>query len=798
MSAKLEALYDHRLISLDLAKIEHRLRSLDLAKIEHLPYGKKLASRLTQLKDTVFSIRSRLPYALRSSEESGKSETLITEVTNLASKLEQILNELDSTVLHRPGRSTLAAKVRGSFNHSFLSSFRLHYRLREITTKFHKIMESASRLHSDDDPSRGEIATFGRVEDVEEIVKQLIDETSDGEPISVLPIVGVAGIGKTTLARLVFNNPRVGYFNVKSWVPVYKDFDVRQVVQELIKASSIPVVSSDVNGLPGFPKELLDHLSKNRFLLVLDNVKGNPEAWDTFKSALSRGAPGSKIMVTTRNHHVASLVGTLPTYNLKGMNEQDCWSLLASVAFPHPTPSYKYQHLESIGKKMVQKCQGHPLAAKFLGGILRDKLNESVWNGLWNSGNDNSAWDSLILNYNGLEESFKHCFDYFSIFPKDYKILKDKLIQLWIAEDLAHGRESTALEKLSESFFEESNEEEEILMPTFISYLAQLLSGKKCYHFKDNSDRAGDHDFKNVLYLSCVYDVSTNLEGLSKFKHLRTLLITCSQASSRVIYSIEVLPHDVFTNLAELRTLSLSGLPMQELPDSIGNLKQLRFLDLSHTLIEKLPNSTTNLSNLLTLRLDDCIYLSELPSMENLINLRHLHISRSNNVKTMPSGLSRLTNLQSLSNFIVREISGSLIGELKDLVHLRGKLSISGLENVSNSADAKEANLTEKRHLDELVLEWNDNFGEPRNEITETSVLISLKPCSNLEVLHVICYGGTKFPKWVSLLDKLVRVSLNNCRKCSNLPLLGQLPKLKDLSIEGMDKVISIGVEFFR
>ncbi|KAL2536799.1 putative disease resistance RPP13-like protein 1 [Forsythia ovata] len=811
MSAKLEALYDHR------------LRSLDLAKIEHLPYGKRLASRLTQLKSTVFLIRSRLPYALRSSEERSKSEKLITEVTNLASKLEQILNELDSTALHRPGRSTLAAKVRGSFNRSFLSSFRLHYRLGEITTKFHKIVESASRfeplVHSDDDPSRGEVATvtFGRVEDVEIIVKHLIGETRDGEPISVLPIVGVAGIGKTTLARLVFEDPRVGYFNVKSWVPLNEDFDVSQVVKELIKASSIPVVSSDVNGLPGFPMELLDHLSKNRFLLVLDNVRGNLEAWDTFSSALSRGAPGSKIMVTTRNDDVASLVGTLPAYNLKGMNDQDCWSLLARVAFPDRTPD-EYSHLESIGKKMVQKCQGQPLAAKVFGGILRDKLNESEWNdmlksGLWDSGNDMSVWDPLISSYEGLQASLKLCFAYCSIFPKDYKILKDTLIQLWLAEELVLEQGSTTLETtaeqyivelLSTSFFKKSNEEEGILMPTLISYLAQLVSGQTCYHLKDNSDIdnsdiAGHHDFlKNVLYLTCVYDdVSTNFEALSKFKNLRTLLITCSPASGRVIYSNEVLPHDVFTNLAELRTLCLSGLPMQELPDSIGNLKQLRFLDLSHTLIEKLPNSTSNLSNLLTLRLDDCIYLSELPGMENLINLRHLHISGSNNVKTMPSGMSRLTNLQSLSNFIVREISGPQIRELKDLVHLRGKLSISGLENVSNSADAKEANLTGKIHLDELVLEWNNNFGEPRNEITETGVLESLKPFSNLKVLHVICYGGTKFPEWVSLLVNLVRVSLNNCRKCSNLPLLGQLPSLEDLSIEGMDTVISIGVEFF-
>ncbi|PIN23644.1 hypothetical protein CDL12_03635 [Handroanthus impetiginosus] len=238
------------------------------------------------------------------------------------------------------------------------------------------------------------------------------------------------------------------------------------------------------------------------------------------------------------------------------------------------------------------------------------------------------------------------------------------------------------------------------------------------------------------------------------------------------------------------------GLQLENLPHSIDHLIQLRFLDLSHMLIQKLPQTITTLSNLFTFKLNDCIYLAELPSMENPTKLQHLDISGSKNIKVMPPGIGGLTDLRLLSNFIIRGMNDSPIQEVKDLVHLSGKLSISGLQYIVDPEDAKEANLSNKTSLHELILEWSTKFTELPEKDVETEVLDYLKGCSNLEILCIIGFGGTGFPEWVSLSDKFVHVTLSNCRNSKNLPLLGRLPKLKELSIEDMEEVTSIGTEF--
>ncbi|KAG6673011.1 hypothetical protein I3842_16G089000 [Carya illinoinensis] len=207
-----------------------------------------------------------------------------------------------------------------------------------------------------------------------------------------------------------------------------------------------------------------------------------------------------------------------------------------------------------------------------------------------------------------------------------------------------------------------------------------------------------------------------------------------------------------------------------------------------------MPESITTLYNFQTLILDQCSYLKKLPStFENLVNLRHLNNLGTYSLEGMPPQMGKLTCLRTLSHLVVGEASCSGVKELGPLLHLQGTLCISRLENVIEPRDAREAKLIKKSDLDGLLLEWSDNL------TSELDILNMLRPGGTLKELIIRCYGGTRFPSWLrySSFPNMVLLRIENCKKCTSLMPIGQLPSLKDHSIEGMDGVKNIGAEFY-
>ncbi|KAI8026634.1 putative disease resistance RPP13-like protein 1 [Camellia lanceoleosa] len=172
-----------------------------------------------------------------------------------------------------------------------------------------------------------------------------------------------------------------------------------------------------------------------------------------------------------------------------------------------------------------------------------------------------------------------------------------------------------------------------------------------------------------------------------------------------------------------------------------------------------------------------------------------VHIPSS---EEMSLHISKLINLQTLSNFMVGKDCGRKIGELKNLSHIRGAIHISRMENVSGVKDAVDANLMSKEELKELSLEWDESH-RSQNDIIERDVLDVMRPFKLLEQLTISGYGGTKFPNWVGdvLFSKTVFMRLKGSKCCRSLPPLGQLPLLKDLYIEGMSAMECLGCEFY-
>ncbi|WJZ91307.1 hypothetical protein VitviT2T_010392 [Vitis vinifera] len=168
-------------------------------------------------------------------------------------------------------------------------------------------------------------------------------------------------------------------------------------------------------------------------------------------------------------------------------------------------------------------------------------------------------------------------------------------------------------------------------------------------------------------------------------------------------------------------------------------------------------------------------------------------------LKKMPPKVGKLINLQTLNKYFLSKGNGSQKKELKNLLNLRGELSISGLENILDLRDARYVNLKEGRNIEDLIMVWSEKFGNSRNERTKIEVLKCLQPHQSLKKLDIRFYGGSKFPNWIgdTSFSKMVYLDLINCKNCTSLPALGGLPFLKNLVIEGMNEVKLIGDEFY-
>ncbi|XVF83118.1 hypothetical protein PTKIN_Ptkin16aG0107400 [Pterospermum kingtungense] len=182
--------------------------------------------------------------------------------------------------------------------------------------------------------------------------------------------------------------------------------------------------------------------------------------------------------------------------------------------------------------------------------------------------------------------------------------------------------------------------------------------------------------------------------------------------------------------------------------------------------------------------------------------LRVLSLAKYQNVYELPEEIGDLKHLRYLNlsetSIECKEDDSSII-ELGQLEHLSGRLAISGLQNAVCARDAEDVNLKDKMNLKELELIWSKNSDIDDDTKHDIEVLQQLEPNTNLELLVIRFYRGTRFPEWMghSSFSRVVSVELSNCEYCSFLPPLGQLSSLKSLSIKGLYRVVTVGDEFY-
>ncbi|KAK8714263.1 hypothetical protein V6N13_149456 [Hibiscus sabdariffa] len=542
---------------------------------------------------------------------------------------------------------------------------------------------------------------------------------------------------KEEILRLL--NPQNPTENGLDVIPIV-EFDAFKLTKTLLQQVTGSCDGS--HSLDQLQLQLEEKVSGKRFLFVLDDVWNEDYVvWKDFRKPFNKGAQNSKIIVTTRNDSVAKTMTTTQNYHrLEILSNDDCWKLFASNAFVGTTPS-NHPKLMAIGEAIVKKCGGLPLAATTMGGLLE-----------FSKDNDDAEKRG--------NEYFKHL--------------------------------------TSRSFFQQSKGKEScFIMHDLISDLAKSVTGDFICRLEGSG--GSSKITERTRHLSNVqeyYDLRRKFETVPKAKAPRTF-ITLKSSHWRPCVT-NGLMHDLLVK-SSLRVLSLAGYyNINELPEEVGNLKHLRNLDLSETSIKRLPNSLTTLYNLQTLTLFNCFKLVELPEdMRRLVNMHYLDI-RGTHLRRMPKGLGELKDLRILTDYVLRDQSGSCINELGKLKHLRGRLAISGLETVAGAVDAKDANLKDRINLKTLELIWGKSKDGDDSK-HDREVLEELEPHLNLECLVITGYSGTRFPEWVgrSSFSNMVSLSLRNCRFCQSLPPLGQLSSLKSLTIYGFSGVVTVGDEFY-
>nr|CAN69496.1 hypothetical protein VITISV_038757 [Vitis vinifera] len=264
---------------------------------------------------------------------------------------------------------------------------------------------------------------YGRDGDREEMIKLLTSCEENSDEVCVIPIVGMGGLGKTTLAQIVYNDERVKkHFQLKAWACVSDEFDVMRITKALVESGTKRTCG--MNNLELLQGKLRDMLNRRKFLLVLDDVWNEDYGdWDKLRIPLAIGSPGSKIIVTTRSERVASIMRPGKAYPLKELSSDDCWSLLEQIAFPHRN-SDAFPGLKIIAEGVARKCKGLPLAAKSLGGLLRSNPEENYWKDILNSRiwdlSNNGIIPPLRLSYHHLPPHLKQCFVYCAVFPVEF------------------------------------------------------------------------------------------------------------------------------------------------------------------------------------------------------------------------------------------------------------------------------------------------------------------------------------------------------------------------------------------
>ncbi|XP_047974966.1 disease resistance protein RGA2-like isoform X3 [Salvia hispanica] len=791
---------------------------------------------------------------LRDAEKKCTTETVkiwLRELEAVAFDADNVLDELSYHLLHKKVNKMKSSKDKvpscfSSFN-GISRRRNMALTIKQINADFDSLNKrafdlglqnmvvnapAAAAAHTsiETDSSSLDPIFIGRDDDVSKLV-DMLTEIQDGKVFSMVALVGMGGIGKTTLTKRVFNHERVkARFGVsRIWVHVSQTFDLtilfKKILYKLTKRRS-----DEVESRHEILEKIQEALKTKTYLLVLDNIwNENVQKWEYFMNFMSRvtSTKGNGIIITTRREKVASIVNPFYNYHLKLLSDQDCFSIIKAKVVVLPS------YFEWIGEMIATRCQGLPLAATVVGGVLRSSKSIKEWrfiNENWLSdgkGGENIS-KILKLSYDHLPSPLlKKCFAFCSVFPKGWEIEKHELIELWMAEEFLHPSRGEDMESVGDMYFNVLLQNSLLQVQMIDDYgnvlkcvvhdlvhdlassvLSNNADGGTPYRYmflKEESSPIPKEVAKHLrtLFLEVGKEKGYQIEELGRLKNLKGTLEI--RNLEKVHDNEEALKANIFgkPNLFDLVFEWNDGREDETNDESVLEglqphvyLKKLKISGFKGkrfpTWVEKMEvrygpqDSCVPLYSLIKITFCKCSEIDEIPTLEHLPNLKSLSLKKLKKVRFINTSFNYLTSLEIEELHALECLPQWLFLNNKNLSYLRiSKCHV--LRELPDGVDT--LNSLEYLHIHDC--ENLTSIGNPSGGARQSQWILhelSIKGC--IELTELPCQ---MLESWAPTIEDL---KLEGLRSLKNLPLLidclsKSATPLTQLTIKGVPKLMA-------
>ncbi|KAG6773238.1 hypothetical protein POTOM_020499 [Populus tomentosa] len=779
---------------------------------------KGVHDELVGVKDELKVIRAFLKDADSKAEKEdigGSVKALVNQIREEAYRIEDVIDDYVLHVARRPDyRCHLLCRI-ASLIKTCISRHEIASEIKDIKSSLLDINDRVKRYNfipsnqgaSSSNAGRGlmdhhrlsslfieEAELVGIESRRDELIRYLVSGDSQRK---VIAVVGMGGVGKTTLAKKVYDNHRVKeHFRYHAWITVSQSYHTTELLRSMLKgfykAINEPFPDKKMDKDEELIEEIKEKLRQDRYLVVFDDV-WEIGFWGIVELALLDHGNGSRILVTTRKKDVADFsrgFSLVHVYHIEPLPQKEAWELFCSKVFGFEFKGQCPNDLEGLSQDIVRRCGGLPLAIVAVGGLLATKKSVQEWqkvlSGLRGSAMTsdpciNTVTSILSLSYGDLPYRHKSCFLYFGMFPEDFSIKRRRIIQLWVANGLVEERSDMTPEEVGEEYF--------------MDLIDRSLVQKDEVSVKGVPKTCRVHDMVREVILSKSEKLSlchvssscSTFEGIARHLSISNRgsnppkRSTRSQTRSIMVFDKEMLQKAtvrvIFTKFKLLTSLDFEDCPIDHLPKELGNLLHLRYLNLRNTDVKELPRSIGKLHNLESLDLRFSL-VKELPvEISDFPKLQHLlaHGGYATGLKIKGS-FEHLEFLQTLFTIKVDDD----VSLLNDGLQVLTKMRKFGICNLKREQGRYLCTVLEKMTCLRSLLVYTVNH---RVEIFDLEFISS--PPIQLQSLWL---GGQldRLPNWISKLHNLSKLILSYSNLMDeSVEVLQALPNLKSLVLFG-------------
>ncbi|KAL2559040.1 Late blight resistance protein R1-A [Forsythia ovata] len=647
----------------------------------------------------------------------------------------------------------------------------------------HNMQKTTPLVSSQAHTVTNEEVVVGFEDQAHKLIERLVGGTTQ---LDVVSIVGMPGLGKTTLARKVYNDPNISrYFHVCAWCCVSQVYQKRGLLLDIL--NNVVEVTDRVHKMSDedLAEQLYKGLKGRKYLIVMDDM-WNIDAWNDLRRYFPKDQNGSRVMITSRIHKVALQAKQYSSpHSLRLFSDEESWKLLQEKLFK--TESCPME-LVKIGKQIARNCKGLPLAVILIAGILaRMDQNIDQWKQVAASlstfivNDSRQCLDILELSYEHLPDHLRPCFLYFGAFAEDKEIPVQKLLRLWIAEGLVQKSEVKGPEEVAEDYLMDLVGCSLVIVEKIRSkggvktcrvhdllhnlsvakakeekFLQRINGRNELYapYLGGSDDNVSYHSFYSSAPEQprlCIHSMRKDFAEWKPYhKHVRSLLFFAT-AEEYFVSTLDPFNFSfIFYSLKLLKVLDISRVSMRTFP-SIELLVYLRYLAVRGEM-NSIPSSIVNLTNLETLFVKGVRGEVVLPdTIWEMVNLRQVLIEDRASIR-----------------FLIKRNSLQL-----------HNLTTLGTPSVFNDKDT------------EVIIRGFPNlrkfkciFMESWDSISHCNRFPALDFLDKLESLKISYYGKVRNPCKFMFPSSLKKLTLTKFRLPWNeISQIGRLPNLEVLKL---------------